>query len=275
MSASLRPLVRTSEPDPGGRWPDAQSVEFDIRSRWHEAQAGLRWAIKRDDIVEKCKKLGTSEEQWCKDELGCDIATMRRRVQLYRNWDEYAEQRRAQGNNEQRGLRYALSLIPVNRRYATNSPPSRDRSARAGSDATLDLSWCEFITGDALEVLKALPSNSVQCIITSPPFWPLRRTFGGIGIGFERTLQGYITNLLAVFRECKRVLRKDGLLWLHLEDAYSYSGGQWRPDSVNTWRSTAPKKLMQDGGTATVHHRRATRQILADDSGSRRARDAG
>ena len=133
----------------------------------------------------------------------------------------YAEQRRAQGNNEQRGLRYALSLIPVNRRYATNSPPARDRSARAGSpvDATLDLSWCEFITGDALEVLKALPSNSVQCIITSPPFWPLRRTFGGIGLGFEKTLQGYITNLIAVFRECKRVLRKDGLLWLHLEDA--------------------------------------------------------
>jgi hypothetical protein len=46
--------------------------------------------MERDEMVEECKKLGTSEGQWCKQEVGCDIATMRRRVQLHRNWNEYA-----------------------------------------------------------------------------------------------------------------------------------------------------------------------------------------
>ncbi len=74
-------------------------------------------------------------------------------------------------------------------------------------------------------MLKLIRSGSIQCIITSPPFWPLRRTFGGMGIGYEKTLKEYIANLLAVFRECMRVLRKDGVLWLHLENSYSHSGG--------------------------------------------------
>ena len=97
---------------------DAQTVELDIRARWHEAQAGYRWALNRDRIKkEECEEVGIDEETWCKKELHCDIATMRRRVQLYRNWDEYTEKRRAEGHTEQWGLRHALSLIPANRRY--------------------------------------------------------------------------------------------------------------------------------------------------------------
>ena len=199
---------------------DAQTVELDIRARWHEAQAGHQWALSRDHIIKECERRGISEEEWCKQELGCDIATMRRRVQLYRNWDEYVDKRRAEGHTEQWGLRHALSLIPVNRRYEMNSQPARVRSATKSSqtDLKLDLSRCTFLTGDALKMLKLIRSGSIQCIITSPPFWPLRRTFGGMGIGYEKTLKEYIANLLAVFRECMRVLRKDGVLWLHLEE---------------------------------------------------------
>ena len=199
---------------------DAQTVELDIRARWYEAQAGIQWALSRDRIIEECKLRGIGEGEWCKQELHCDIATMRRRVQLQRNWDEYVEKRRAEGHTEQWGLRHALSLIPANRRYAMNSQPARVRSVSKDSEMEpkLDLSRCKFMTGDALKMLKAIRTGSIQCIITSPPFWPLRRTFGGVGIGLEATLSAYITNLLAVFRECKRVLRKDGLLWLHLED---------------------------------------------------------
>ena len=228
---------------------DAQTVELDIRARWHEAQAGHQWALSRDHIIKECERRGISEEEWCKQELGCDIATMRRRVQLYRNWDEYVDKRRAEGHTEQWGLRHALSLIPINRRYEMNSQPARVRSTSKSSqtDLKLDLSRCNFLTGDALKMLKLIRSGSIQCIITSPPFWPLHRTFGGMGIGYEKTLKEYIANLLAVFRECMRVLRKDGVLWLHLEDLYSHSGGLWRPDSYIVWRPTQQKQVMQDG----------------------------
>jgi DNA modification methylase len=250
MSASLRRLlsdiksfIRAADR------LDAQTVELDILARWHEAQAGHQWALSRDHIIKECEQRGISEEEWCKRELGCDIATMRRRVQLYRNWDEYVEKRRAEGHTEQWGLRHALSLIPVNRRYAMNSQPARVHCASKDGEMEpkLDLSRCKFITGDALEMLKSIRTGSIRCIITSPPFWPLRRSFGGVGIGFEQTLKEYITNLLAVLRECRRVLRKDGILWLHLEDSYSSSGDQWRPDSFKTWRPNPQKLLVQPG----------------------------
>jgi DNA modification methylase len=249
MSASLRrllgeiqSLIRAADR------LDALSVELDILARWHEAQAGHRWALSRDHIIKECERRGIGEAEWCKQTLGCDIATMRRRVQLYRNWTEYAAKRRAEGHTEQWGLRYGLSLIPGNRRYATDSQPARVRSVSKDSEMEpkLDLSRCKFITGDALEMLKAIRTGSIQCIITSPPFWPLRRTFGGVGIGFETTLTDYITNLLAVFRECMRVLREDGVFWLHLEDSYSHGGGYWRPDSYIAWRPTKQKQVMQE-----------------------------
>ena len=247
--SDIRSLIRAADR------LDAQTVELDIRARWHEAQAGYRWASSRDRIKkDECEERGINEDEfnegkWCKQVLGCDIATMRRRVQLYRNWDQYVEKRRAEGHTEQWGLRHALSLIPANRRYEMNSQPARVRSTPQSSqtDLKLDLSRCTFLTGHALKMLKLIRSGSIQCIITSPPFWPLRRTFGGMGIGYEKTLKEYIANLLAVFRECMRVLRKDGVLWLHLEDAHSHSGVQWRPDSYIAWRPTQQKQVMEDG----------------------------
>ena len=139
----------------------------------------------------------------------------------------------------------------------------------------LDLSRCMFLTGDALEMLKLIRTGSIQCIITSPPFWPLRRTFGGMGIGYEKTLKEYIANLLAVFRECMRVLRKDGVLWLHLEDSHSHSGGHWRPDSYIAWRPTQQKQVMQDGMRLPSTTSIRPAKSLLDDPGPGRAGDAG
>jgi len=250
MSKSLQPFLgKIRSLIQAANRLDVQTVELDIRARRYEAQAGHQWASSRDRIIKECERRGISEEEWCKEELDCVMATMRRRVQLYRNWDEYAEKRRAEGRNGQWGLLYALSLIPSNRRYATNSQSARVRSTSqcSGTEQKLDISRCVFNTGDARDVLKAIADNSIQCIITSPPFWPLRRKYGGMGIGFEKTLHEYITNLLAVLRECKRVLRKDGVLWLHLEDAYSRSGGPWRPHSDIAGRPTQQKQVMQEG----------------------------
>lgn len=77
--------------------------------------------------------------------------------------------------------------------------------------------------GDSLTILKKLPSNSVHSIVTSPPYYNLR-DYGVKGqIGHEQTPEQFIENLVQVFRECKRVLRKDGTLWLNIGDTYATS----------------------------------------------------
>lgn len=79
--------------------------------------------------------------------------------------------------------------------------------------------------GDALEVLRTLPDESVQCVVTSPPYWGLR-DYGVAGqIGLERTPGEYVSRLVEVFREVRRVLRGDGVLWLNLGDTYASDAG--------------------------------------------------
>jgi len=82
----------------------------------------------------------------------------------------------------------------------------------------------EIINGDSLEVLKTLESESVDCCITSPPYFGLR-DYGMKGqMGLEETPEDYVQKLVELFREVKRVLRDDGTLWLNLGDSYSGSG---------------------------------------------------
>lgn len=75
--------------------------------------------------------------------------------------------------------------------------------------------------GDALDVLRGEPSESVHCCVTSPPYWGLR-DYGHDGqIGLEPTPAEYVARLVAVFAEVRRVLRDDGTLWLNLGDCYA------------------------------------------------------
>ena len=85
--------------------------------------------------------------------------------------------------------------------------------------------------GDALEVLRGMPAESVQCCVSSPPYWGLRSYRGDSGmIGLERTFDGHLAALVAVFREVRRVLRPDGTCWLNYGDAYA---GSWGAQSRN------------------------------------------
>ena len=78
--------------------------------------------------------------------------------------------------------------------------------------------------GDALSVLKQLDSESVQCCITSPPYFNLR-DYGVDGqIGLEDTPEEFIAKLAEVFHEVKRVLKPDGTLWVNIADSYAGSG---------------------------------------------------
>ena len=64
-------------------------------------------------------------------------------------------------------------------------------------------------------------------MITSPPYWGLRSYQGDPGmIGLEPTFEEHLDNLMAVFREVRRVLRKDGTLWLNYGDAYARGEGR-------------------------------------------------
>lgn len=83
----------------------------------------------------------------------------------------------------------------------------------------------KILTGDSLSVLPRLQAESCQCCVTSPPYWGLRDYDHHAQIGAEDSPEIYIANLVAIFHEVKRVLRKDGTLWLNVGDGYARNGG--------------------------------------------------
>lgn len=79
----------------------------------------------------------------------------------------------------------------------------------------------KILIGDCRDVLRRLPDASVQCCVTSPPYFGLR-DYGVAGqIGLEPTPDAFVAEMVAVFREVRRVLRDDGTLWLNLGDSYA------------------------------------------------------
>ena len=92
------------------------------------------------------------------------------------------------------------------------------------------MSTWKILTGDCIEQMRTLPDASVQCCVTSPPYWGLR-DYGHAGqIGLEETPEAYVARMVEVFREVRRVLRDDGTLWLNLGDSYC-GGGGYAPDA--------------------------------------------
>ena len=81
-----------------------------------------------------------------------------------------------------------------------------------------------LLLGDAIARLKEMPAGSVQTCVTSPPYWGLRDYGVDDQLGLEATPEEYVTNLVSVFREVRRVLRDDGTVWLNLGDSYAGSG---------------------------------------------------
>lgn len=81
---------------------------------------------------------------------------------------------------------------------------------------------------DIHEALPALSSNSVQCCVTSPPYWGLRDYNVDGQMGLENTPEEYIDNMVNIFRLVRNVLKDDGTLWLNLGDSYTSSGRKTR-----------------------------------------------
>lgn len=97
----------------------------------------------------------------------------------------------------------------------------------------------EILIGDCRDVLKQLPDESINCVVTSPPYFGLR-DYGHDGqIGLEPTPDEFVETLVSVFREVRRVLRKDGTVWLNLGDSYTGYHGNKKSEvpssSTNGW----------------------------------------
>ena len=88
-----------------------------------------------------------------------------------------------------------------------------------------------IICGDCLDVLKTLPAESVNCCVTSPPYWGLRSYVPDdspdkpLEIGLDATPEAYVARLVEVFREVRRALTDDGTLWCNLGDSYMAAQG--------------------------------------------------
>ena len=88
-------------------------------------------------------------------------------------------------------------------------------------------------TGNCLDILPTMEAGSVDCCVTSPPYFGLRDYGNDEQIGLEETPEAFVESLVNVFREVKRVLADDGTLWLNLGDSYASSGGKSQPQSDN------------------------------------------
>jgi DNA modification methylase len=108
-----------------------------------------------------------------------------------------------------------------------------------------------IIIGDALKTLRELEAESVQCVVTSPPYWGLRDygltpsewADGWAGcLGLEPTPEQFLVHLVELFEGVKRVLRPDGTVWLNMGDCYAASPRGNRPGDFSTSSLTNPQR---------------------------------
>lgn len=96
----------------------------------------------------------------------------------------------------------------------------------------------KILQGDCMEVLKGIEGDSVDCVVSSPPYWR-QRDYGMAGqLGLEQTPEEYIDKLTAIFAECRRVLKPAGTCWVNLGDKWA-SGGNGGGGSFMEERSEA------------------------------------
>ena len=106
----------------------------------------------------------------------------------------------------------------------------------------------QILKGDCRNIMRTLPAESVHCVVTSPPYWGLR-DYGVAGqIGLENSLFAFIDEITAVFREVRRILRKDGVVWINMGDCYNaYNGGAGPSSSLSKGAQTKARPRLETG----------------------------
>ena len=112
-----------------------------------------------------------------------------------------------------------------------------------------------ILQGDWIDRLKELEAESVQCCVTSPPYWGFR-DYGMAGqLGLEKTPEEYVSKLVAGFEDVRRVLCKDGTLWLNLGDSYGGAGRGQGGNGIHSTKQTTNRGSYFDSnslGTRSV-----------------------
>ncbi len=112
----------------------------------------------------------------------------------------------------------------------------------------LKINASAIFEGDALNVLQKLPEKSVQCVVTSPPYWGLRDYDTEGQIGLEETLPEFLNKLVNIFSQVKRVLKDDGTFWLNIGDGYTSGNRKWRAeDKKNPARAMSVRPDTPEG----------------------------
>lgn len=117
-----------------------------------------------------------------------------------------------------------------------------------------------YYGADVRESLRTLPDQSVQCVVTSPPYWGLRSylpegsELKGSEIGLESTPDEYVSAMVDVFREVRRVLRDDGVLWLNAGDTYVSNPGD-RTKVGGFQANPNPQRAQAEGAMSFNKHR--------------------
>ncbi len=127
-------------------------------------------------------------------------------------------------------LRPTLKPIGEQPRDDINSVQTDDQLLSVWNASRNDPPQMALLHGDALDVMRSMPTAIVDCIMTSPPYWQ-QRTYAGGGIGEEQSVEAYLKDLRAVFKQAHRVLKPRGSLWINIDDTYhqrSMQGVPWR-----------------------------------------------
>ena len=115
-------------------------------------------------------------------------------------------------------------------------------------DISSQPSW-KLLEGDVLDALALVENDSIDCVVTSPPYFWLRdyRVKGQIGL--EKSVDAYVVKITEVMRQIRQKLKKAGVLFLNLGDTYYSGKGQPKgPDSKNTKRRFGLRVVDQSGG---------------------------
>ena len=117
-------------------------------------------------------------------------------------------------------------------------PAALKKANRAGFQLPTQKQPIVTLNGDTREMVRQLPDDTFQCVVTSPPYWGVRDYGVDNQIGAEPDLYQYIERLVAVFRELRRALKPDGTFWLNIGNTYSSGGRKWRDvDDKNKGRA--------------------------------------
>ena len=227
---------------------DRTKIEIDKQARALDVEWAEEYVRHRPRLIEILDKLGIKEWHWCGTlGRGFSYSTVMRRIQILKGYTDYLRRRDEVGDNGFFGREYAASLArPEKPETATNSRPTRPQIAGETPAPNPDHL---FLTGKAHVEQRKLPPRSVQVCITSPPYYPGRRLYRMLAdgtippptpddIGHEPTLDEYHDHVVRRdFRELKRVLRHDGVVFVVLDDVIANPASSYDEQTYHSRRT--------------------------------------